>query len=212
MKAFHNSMIWDFSCGVTLFCVHLSMQNIVPLVWKVSNQFLWDMTAPVLWKPLERKCFKATLLKRHLWQAWFPWKYETYILCEVDMWMCVQNIPTVQLETQKLNMFSLQVLKVPWPSNSSYSQLTPSHVVVRRCSGGCHGGLTSCVPTKTDKRKVSVLLARWVWPVVHLVLALDQLRCPLGGGSCQKECATLEVEDELACGCGCRLDPSSCRS
>jgi len=88
-----------------------------------------------------------------------------------------------------------KVLKVPWPSNSSYSQLTPSHVVVRRCSGGCHGGLTSCVPTKTDKRKVSVLLAR----------------CPLGGGSCQKECATLEVEDELACGCGCRLDPSSCR-
>ena len=76
--------------------------------------------------------------------------------------MCVQNIPTVQLETQKLNMVSLQVLKVPWPSNSSYSQLTPSHVVVRRCSGGCHGGLTSCVPTKTDKRKVSVLLARWV--------------------------------------------------
>jgi len=89
-----------------------------------------------------------------------------------------------------------KVVKVPWPSNSSYDQLTPSHVTVRRCSGGCHGGLTSCVPTSTQLRKVAVLLAR----------------CPLGGGSCQKECATLEVEDELACGCGCRLEPSSCRS
>jgi len=89
-----------------------------------------------------------------------------------------------------------KVVKIPWPSNSSYDQLTPSHVTVKRCSGGCHGGLTSCVPTSTQLRKVSVLLAR----------------CPLGGGSCQKECATLEVEDELACGCGCRLEPSSCRS
>merc|ERR1719365_80812 len=88
-----------------------------------------------------------------------------------------------------------KVVKIPWPSNSSYDQLTPSHVTVRRCSGGCHGGLTSCVPTSTQLRKVAVLLAR----------------CPLGGGSCQKECATLEVEDELACGCGCRLEPSSCR-
>ena len=138
----------------------------------------------------------------------FPWKCGTYSLQNGH---CRQHNPTVHLQTQKMKTTFLQVLKVPWPSNSSYSQLTPSHVVVRRCSGGCHGGLTSCVPTKTDKRKVSVLLARWVWPVVHLVLALDQLRCPLGGGSCQKECATLEVEDELACGCGCRLDPSSCR-
>ena len=56
-----------------------------------------------------------------------------------------------------------QVVKIPWPSNSSYDQLTPSHVTVRRCSGGCHGGLTSCVPTSTQLRKVAVLLARWVF-------------------------------------------------
>merc|ERR1719239_958663 len=89
-----------------------------------------------------------------------------------------------------------KVVKVPWPTNSSYDQLTPSHVTVKRCSGGCHGGSTSCVPTATSIRKVAVLLAR----------------CPLGGGSCDKECATVEVEDEVACGCGCRLEPSSCRS
>jgi len=90
----------------------------------------------------------------------------------------------------------LQVVKVPWPTNSSYDQLTPSHVTVKRCSGGCHGGSASCVPTATSLRKVAVLLAR----------------CPLGGGSCDKECATVEVEDEVACGCGCRLEASSCRS
>ena len=67
-----------------------------------------------------------------------------------------------------------QVVKIPWPSNSSYDQLTPSHVTVKRCSGGCHGGLTSCVPTSTQMRKVSVLLARWVlgfsFSVVDLVV------------------------------------------
>jgi len=89
-----------------------------------------------------------------------------------------------------------KVVKVPWPTNSSYDQLTPSHVTVKRCSGGCHGGSASCVPTATSKRKVAVLLAR----------------CPLGGGACDKECATVEVEDEVACGCGCRLEASSCRS
>ena len=105
-----------------------------------------------------------------------------------------------------------QVVKIPWPSNSSYDQLTPSHVTVKRCSGGCHGGLTSCVPTSTQMRKVSVLLARWVLGFLFFCRFTCCPRCPLGGGSCQKECATLEVEDELACGCGCRLEPSSCRS
>ena len=83
-----------------------------------------------------------------------------HTLCKTDI---VGNIiPHFIYKIQKMKTTFLQVLKVPWPSNSSYSQLTPSHVVVRRCSGGCHGGLTSCVPTKTDKRKVSVLLARLV--------------------------------------------------
>jgi len=28
-------------------------------------------------------------------------------------------------------------------------------------------------------------------------------RCPVGGGKCEKECAVLEVEDEVECSCGC---------
>ena len=28
-------------------------------------------------------------------------------------------------------------------------------------------------------------------------------RCPVGGGKCDKECAVLQVEDELECSCGC---------
>ena len=28
-------------------------------------------------------------------------------------------------------------------------------------------------------------------------------KCPVAGGKCDKECASLEVEDEVECECGC---------
>ena len=85
-----------------------------------------------------------------------------------------------------LKFFSFQVIAVPWPNNTDIQQLSPSHVVVRRCSGGCHGS-RSCVAGATKVRSVSVMLAR----------------CPVGGGKCEKQCASLEVEDEVECQCGC---------
>ena len=37
-------------------------------------------------------------------------------------------------------------------------------------------------------------------------------RCPVGGGKCEKECAVLEVEDELECSCGCsKHDHDQCQ-
>ena len=75
---------------------------------------------------------------------------------------------------------------MPWPNNTDVHQLSPSHVVVRRCSGGCHGS-SSCVPVTTRVRRVSVMMGK----------------CPVAGGKCDKECASLEVEDEVECQCGC---------
>ena len=90
------------------------------------------------------------------------------------------------------------MVKVPWPANSSYDQLTPSHVTVKRCSGGCHGGSASCVATATSKRKVRTLLTKILNSLETLLqVAVLLARCPLGGGACDKECATVEVEDEV---------------
>ena len=75
---------------------------------------------------------------------------------------------------------------MPWPNNTDVHQLSPSHVVVRRCSGGCHGS-SSCVPVTSRVRRVSVMMGK----------------CPVAGGKCDKECASLEVEDEVECECGC---------
>ena len=79
------------------------------------------------------------------------------------------------------------MIPVPWPNNTDIQQLSPSHVVVRRCSGGCHGS-RSCVAGATQVRKVAVMMAK----------------CPVAGGKCEKQCASLEVEDEVECECGCR--------
>ena len=79
-----------------------------------------------------------------------------------------------------------QVIPVPWPNNTDIHQLRPSHVVVRRCSGGCHGS-SACRALNTRVRQVSVMMGK----------------CPVAGGKCDKECASLEVEDEVECECGC---------
>ena len=79
-----------------------------------------------------------------------------------------------------------QVIPVPWPNNTDIQQLSPSHVVVRRCSGGCHSS-RSCVARVRKVREVAVMMAK----------------CPVAGGKCEKQCASLEVEDEVECECGC---------
>jgi len=81
-----------------------------------------------------------------------------------------------------------KVIKVPWPNNTDVHRVTPTHVTVRRCSGGCHQDHQSCVASMTRVREVQVILGK----------------CPVSGGKCEKECASVEVEDEVECECGCR--------
>ena len=67
--------------------------------------------------------------------------------------------------------------------------MTPTHVQIYRCAGGCHSspGLTQCVPSLTRTKTIPVMLAR----------------CGLGPGLCHKECATISVEEDSECECDC---------
>merc|ERR1712106_249346 len=87
-----------------------------------------------------------------------------------------------------------KVIAIHWPNNTDVHQLTPTHVTVRRCSGGCHQDHQSCVTSLTRTREVPVILGK----------------CPVSGGKCEKECTSVEVEDEVECECGCRRKESEC--
>ena len=88
-----------------------------------------------------------------------------------------------------------KVISVAWPNFTSVDQVSPSHVTVLRCSGGCHTDHRSCVASRTKNRKVAVMLGK----------------CnKVNGGRCEKVCTTLEVEDETECECGCRRKMDEC--
>ena len=75
--------------------------------------------------------------------------------------------------------------------------MTPTHVEIMQCSGGCHRGNQACVPTLTQEKEVSVMLAR----------------CGIQTGKCEKECASLVVVEHLECGCDCSQEArESCSS
>ena len=67
--------------------------------------------------------------------------------------------------------------------------MTPTHVEVNRCAGGCHHVRQSCVSTSSHLKVVSVMLAK----------------CGITTGLCDKECASVEVEEHLECGGQCGL-------
>lgn len=43
-------------------------------------------------------------------------------------------------------------------------------------------------------------------------MAVIMSKCGISSGTCDKECATLEVEEDVECGCSCQLTPSDCRA
>lgn len=91
-----------------------------------------------------------------------------------------------------------KVIKIPLPNNTLVDQLTPTHVTVLRCSGGCSQsstGVFSCVASRTETRNVNVLLGR----------------CSVSGGKCEKKCTSVMVEDEVECACGCRIKTRDCK-
>ena len=72
--------------------------------------------------------------------------------------------------------------------------MTPTHVEVNRCAGSCHNFKQSCVSTKSKMKVVRVLLAK----------------CGINVGRCDKECVSVEVEEDVECGCQCGLTSQDC--
>ena len=90
-----------------------------------------------------------------------------------------------------------KVIALEWPNNTSADRLTPSHVTVLRCSGGCLANYRSCVASKKSTRQVAVMLGS----------CRNRI-----GGRCEKECTNVQVEDEVVCECGCRRKAEDCRA
>jgi len=89
-----------------------------------------------------------------------------------------------------------RVVQLPWPNDTSVHQMTPGHVEVQRCDGGCFHRRQSCLPKRTKKVKIPVLLAR----------------CTLHSHKCDKICVEVEVEEHLECGCECKVKRRHCNN
>ena len=74
--------------------------------------------------------------------------------------------------------------------------MTPTHIRVQRCEGGCHQTEHSCTALSTLEKKVPVMFGK----------------CGLNVGKCEKECAHVTVEEHTACGCACDLRHEECDS
>ena len=92
----------------------------------------------------------------------------------------------------------LVVVALPWPNSTmvggGVQQMTPTHVALMQCDGGCHRGSQGCIATATRTREVSVMVGK----------------CGVSVGKCEKECATVTLEEHTKCGCGCQLDRVDC--
>jgi len=88
------------------------------------------------------------------------------------------------------------VLELPWPNSTDIQQMTPTHVEVLRCEGGCHQTGHSCIPTSTSFRKVPVMFGK----------------CGHSVGKCEKECAHVTIEEHTQCRCACDLRQEECES
>merc|ERR1719192_1003944 len=86
------------------------------------------------------------------------------------------------------------VVTLPWPNSTLVQQMTPTHVAVQRCAGGCHGVGQGCAALATRQKEVSVMVGK----------------CGVSVGKCEKECATVTLEEHTKCDCGCHLDRLQC--
>ena len=97
----------------------------------------------------------------------------------------------VMLDLRHLILASNSSLGVPV---EEVVQVVPDTVAVSRCKGGCNLPAHSCHPTQVVERQVEVMLVLARWP--H--------------GEHQVVCSSIQVEDHLACGCGCEVKPNHC--
>ena len=75
-------------------------------------------------------------------------------------------------------------------------QMTPTHISVHRCEGGCHQTGHSCIALETREKKIPVMFGK----------------CGMSVGKCEKECAHVTVEEHTDCGCACDLRHEECDS
>jgi len=88
------------------------------------------------------------------------------------------------------------IVKLPWPNNTDIQQMTPTHIEVLQCNGGCHRNNQGCTATQTVVKKIPVMLGK----------------CGINTGKCEKECAHVSVEEHTECGCACELRWEDCES
>jgi len=87
-----------------------------------------------------------------------------------------------------------RLVRLPWPNDTSVHKMTPSHIEVNRCDGGCFHRQQSCLPVRIKKTKIPILLAR----------------CTIHSEKCDKICAEVEVDEHTECGCECKVKRHHC--
>ena len=92
------------------------------------------------------------------------------------------------------------VVRLPWPNTTlvggGVQQMTPTHVSVLQCGGGCHRGSQGCLAVATRRREVEVMVGK----------------CGVSVGKCEKECAVVSVTEDTECGCGCEVSLVECEA
>lgn len=127
-------------------------------------------------------------------------------LCESELTLTTSNFGFFQTcrsnhikQALKKNILckpSPVIMKLPWPNNTNIQQMTPTHVEILQCGGGCHRANQGCVATKTIEKKIPVMLGK----------------CGINTGKCEKECAHATIEEHIECGCACELTWEDCES
>jgi len=87
-----------------------------------------------------------------------------------------------------------RLVRLPWPNDTSVHKMTPSHIEVNRCDGGCFHRQQSCLPVRVKKTNIPILLAR----------------CTIHSEKCDKICAEVEVDEHTECGCECKVKRHHC--
>lgn len=93
------------------------------------------------------------------------------------------------------------LVELPLPRDPMIEEVTPSHVLVPRCSGVCFQGNTyhKCVPESGGRSSQTFQV-------------LFNRRNPQGSGQLEMQCSSINVETHTACKCGCDVDLSNCNS
>jgi hypothetical protein len=86
------------------------------------------------------------------------------------------------------------IIQIPWPNNTNVQQMTPTHVQINRCGGGCHRPGQRCFPTKKKTTEIAVMFGE----------------CGISTGRCDKWCSHVDVEEDTECECDCEDQEEDC--